>query len=64
MRKLGWRAVGITRYRSWPMTIAIGVVLGALLETFQLLVTQPILARLLARQPDLELFRVLTEISG
>jgi uncharacterized protein len=59
VRKLGWRAVGLTRYRTWPMTIAIGVVLGALLETFQLLVTQPILARLLGRQPDLELFRML-----
>jgi membrane protease YdiL (CAAX protease family) len=60
VRKLGWRTVGLTRYRTWPMTIAIGVALGALLETFQLLVTQPILARLLGRQPDLELFRMLT----
>ena len=60
VRKLGWRAVGLIRYRTWPMTIAIGVVLGALLETFQLLVTQQILARLLGRQPDLELFRMLT----
>jgi membrane protease YdiL (CAAX protease family) len=59
-RKLRWRAVGLTRYRAWPMTIAIGVVLGALLETFQLLITQPILSRLLGRQPDLELFRMLT----
>jgi membrane protease YdiL (CAAX protease family) len=60
VRKLGWRAVGLTRYRTWPMTIAIGLVLGALLETFQILVTQPILARLFGRQPDLELFRMLT----
>ena len=52
--------MGLTRYRTWPVTIAIGVVLGALLETFQLLVTQPILARLVGRQPDLELFRMLT----
>ena len=41
-------------------TIALGVVLGALLETFQLTVTQPILSRILGRQPDLELFRILT----
>lgn len=60
VRKLGWRAVGLARYRTWPMTIAIGVVLGGLLETFQLLVTQPILARLFGRQPDLELFRMLS----
>lgn len=60
VRKLGWRTVGLTRYRTWLMTIAIGAALGALLETFQLLVTQPVRARLLGRQPDLELFRMLT----
>ena len=60
LRGLGWRAVGLTRYRSWPVTIGIGVVLGAVLEAFQLLVTQPVLARLLGRQPDLDFFRMLT----
>jgi uncharacterized protein len=59
-RRLRWRDVGFTRYRSWLVTIAIGVGLGALLETFQLLVTQPILARLIGRQPELEPFRMLT----
>jgi membrane protease YdiL (CAAX protease family) len=59
VRRLRWRDVGLTRYRSWPTTVAIGVVLGALLETVQLLVTQPILSKLLGRQPDLELFRML-----
>jgi hypothetical protein len=60
VRRLRWRDVGFTRYRSWLVTIALGVGLGATLETFQLLVTQPILARLIGRQPDLELFRMLT----
>lgn len=60
VRRLRWRDVGLTRYRSWPATVGIGVVLGTVLETFQLMVTQPILARLFGRQPDLELFRVLT----
>jgi membrane protease YdiL (CAAX protease family) len=60
VRRLRWRDVGFTRYRSWPVTIAVGVFLGAALETFQLLVTQPILARLFGRQPDLETFRMLT----
>ena len=60
LRGLRWRDVGLTRYRSWPVTIGIGVGLGTLLETFQLLVTQPILTRFLGRQPDLELFRILT----
>jgi membrane protease YdiL (CAAX protease family) len=60
VRNLRWRDVGLTRYRSWPLTIAIGVPLGAALEAFQLLVTQPILTKLVGRQPDLETFRMLT----
>ena len=60
VRRMRWRDIGLTRYRSWPVTIGIGVGLGAMLETFQLLVTQPILARLIGRQPDLELFRMIT----
>jgi membrane protease YdiL (CAAX protease family) len=60
LRNLRWRRVGLTRYRSWPVTIALGVALGAALESFQLLVTQPILAKLIGRQPDLETFRMLT----
>jgi len=60
VRGLRWRDVGFTRYRSWPVTIAIGAGLGVLAEAFQLLVTQPILAKLIGRQPDLELFRMLT----
>jgi membrane protease YdiL (CAAX protease family) len=60
LRGLRWRDVGLTRYRSWKRTIVMGVVLGTALETFQLLVTQPILAKLVGRQPDLELFRMLT----
>jgi hypothetical protein len=60
VRKLRWHDVGLTRYRSWPVTITIGVVLGVLTEAFQLLITQPILSRLIGKQPDLELFRMLT----
>jgi membrane protease YdiL (CAAX protease family) len=60
LRGLRWRTVGLSRYRSWPATIALGVALGVSLETFQLLVTQPILAKLIGRQPDLEMFRMLT----
>jgi hypothetical protein len=60
VRNLRWRDIGLTRYRSWPVTIAIGVVLGVLTEAFQLLITQPILSRLVGKQPDLELFRMLT----
>jgi hypothetical protein len=41
-------------------TLALGVAFGALLETFQLLITQPILAKFIGKQPDLEDFRMLT----
>jgi membrane protease YdiL (CAAX protease family) len=60
VRKLSWRAVGLTRYRTWPRTITLGIALGIVTEAFQLFVTQPILSRLLGREPDLELFRMLT----
>ncbi len=60
VRKLRWRDVGPTRYRSWPVTVALGVVLGTVLESFQLLISQPILTKLIGKQPDLELFRMLT----
>jgi CAAX protease family protein len=60
VRGLRWRDVGLTRYRAWPVTIAIGIGLGLLAEGFQLLVTQPILSNLLGKEPDLELFRMLT----
>ena len=60
VRNLRWRDVGLTRYRSWPVTIALGVGLGVLTEAFQLLITQPILSRLVGKQPDLETFRMLT----
>jgi uncharacterized protein len=60
LRNLRWRTVGLTRYRSWPVTIAFGVGLGVLTEAFQLLITQPTLSRLIGKEPDLELFRMLT----
>ena len=60
LRNLRWRTVGLTRYRSWPVTIALGVGLGVLTEAFQLLITQPTLSRLIGKEPDLELFRMLT----
>ena len=57
--QLRWRDVGLKRYRSWLTTIGVGVVLGTLLETFQLLLVQPFLSRVFGQQPDLALFRQL-----
>ncbi|MFI5165649.1 MAG: CPBP family intramembrane glutamic endopeptidase [Thermoanaerobaculales bacterium] len=59
LRRVGWRGIGLARYRSWALTLALGVGLGAALEVFQLVVTQPLLTRLLGKQPDLSIFRAL-----
>jgi len=59
LRKLRWRDVGLSRYRSWPITLVAGISVGLLLELFQLFVSQPILVHVLGKQPDLELFRAL-----
>jgi CAAX protease family protein len=60
LRKLRWRDVGLKRYRSWLRTIALGVMLGAVLETFQLMIVQPFLSQLFGQEPDLALFRQVT----
>jgi CAAX protease family protein len=60
VRKLRWRDVGLRRFRNWKTTIGFGVAAGLLLEGFELLVSQPILVRLLGKQPDLDDFRALT----
>lgn len=60
VRRIGWRRVGLTLNRSWMMTVALGVGAGVLMEGLELLVTQPLLVKLLGRQPDFEDFRALT----
>lgn len=60
VRNLRWQSVGLGRFHDWKTTFAVGLAAGLLLEGFQLFVSQPILVRVLGKQPDLELFRVLT----
>ena len=60
VRRIGWRRVGLTRYRSWKITLGLGVAAGLFLEAFQLFVTQPLLVKWVGKQPDLEVFRQLT----
>jgi len=57
VRKLRWRDVGLKRFRNWKTTIALGIAAGVLLESFELLVSQPLLVRFLHKLPDLEVFR-------
>jgi membrane protease YdiL (CAAX protease family) len=59
VRKIRWRDIGLKRYRSWRATLLAGVGVGILMEAFQLFISQPILVRVLKKQPDLELFRAL-----
>jgi membrane protease YdiL (CAAX protease family) len=59
VRKLRWHDVGLSRYKSWGKTLAYGLAVGLALEAFQLFISQPLLVRVLKKQPDLELFRAL-----
>ena len=59
LRKLRWRDVGLSRFRNWKTTLGLGIAAGLLLEGFELFVSQPILVRLLRKQPNLEDFRPL-----
>jgi membrane protease YdiL (CAAX protease family) len=60
IRGLGWRGVGLSRYRSWGITVALGVACGLFMEGFELFVSQPLLVKLLGKQPNFENFRPLT----
>src|SRR5215467_8693821 len=59
LRRVGWRGVGLKLYRSWRITLALGVMAGLFMEAFELFVSQPILVRWLGKQPDLDMFRAL-----
>jgi membrane protease YdiL (CAAX protease family) len=60
IRGLGWRGVGLSRYHSWGITVALGVACGLFMEGFELFVSQPLLVKLLGKQPNFENFRPLT----
>jgi membrane protease YdiL (CAAX protease family) len=60
VRKLRWRDVGLCRFRNWKTTLGLGIAAGLLLESFELFISQPLLVRVLRKQPDLEDFRALT----
>ncbi len=59
VRNLRWRSVGLSRYRSWPVTLGVGLTIGVALEAFQLFISQPFLVHVLGKQPDLEVFQSL-----
>ena len=59
LRGLGWKDIGWSRYRSWGLTLAIGIASGIAIEAFELFVSGPLLTRLTGKPPDLEDFRPL-----
>jgi len=59
VRKVGWRGVGLSRYRTWAITLRTGIAVGLALEALELFVTQPFLVRALHKQADLEVFHAL-----
>jgi membrane protease YdiL (CAAX protease family) len=58
-RKMRWRDVGLSIFRNWKTTLAWGVAAGVLMEAFELFVSQPLLVKVLGKNPDLEDFRPL-----
>jgi len=60
VRGIGWRAIGLSKFRSWGTTLALGVGCGLLLEGFELFLSQPLLIWLTGEKPDLHDFEVLT----
>jgi len=58
-RKIGWRGVGLTLYKSWKITLSLGIAAGVVMEGLELFITQPLLVKWLGKQPDLDTFRAL-----
>jgi CAAX protease family protein len=56
VRKVGWRGIGFAKYKSWRRTVAVGLVCGVALESFELFVSQPLLVRVFGRKADLSQF--------
>jgi membrane protease YdiL (CAAX protease family) len=56
LRRVQWKQIGFTRYRTWATTLVLGVASGVGLELFDLFGKQPLLSRLLGKPPDLSNF--------
>ena len=59
VRRVSWRDIGLSRYRSWRRTLLLGLAAGLVMEGLELFVTQPFLVHVLGKQPDIEVFRAL-----
>ena len=59
LRGVGWRGVGFVAPRDWWRTVAIGTAAGIAMELLALFVTEPLIAQLAGKHPDLSEFRPL-----
>src|SRR5271167_809358 len=57
LRGLHWKDIGLARLRGWGPMLTAGVLAGIGIELLELLITQPLLVRLLGKMPDLDLLR-------
>jgi membrane protease YdiL (CAAX protease family) len=56
LRRIQWKDIGFTRYRTWATTLVLGMACGVGLELFDLFAKQPFLTHLLGKPPDLSNF--------
>ena len=64
LRGLGWRSVGFSLPTGWRRALALGTVIGIVLELLSAFVLEPGLARLFGRSADLSDFRPLVGNAG
>jgi len=55
LRGVKWCDVGFWVYRNWPLTLALGILGGAVMEGIELFVSQPLLVHFLHKEPDLSI---------
>ncbi len=56
LRRVQWKQIGFTRYRTWATTLVLGASYGVGLELFDLFGKQPFLTQLMGKPPDLSNF--------
>jgi len=56
LRRVQWKQIGFTRYRTWATTLVLGASYGVGLELFDLFGKQPFLTHLMGKPPDLSNF--------
>lgn len=56
LRGLRWRDVGFHIYRNWSLTLTLGILAGLGIELLELFCTQPLLAGLTGKMPNLSEF--------